>query len=360
MKNRLTIFGIIFLLITTWFAIAACSNPANDTGKIQTTDPGIPQSHSGNSVIRSVVWGNGKFVAVSSSGGGIAYSTDGVTWVAVTETIFGKEGIDDIAWGNGKFIAVGGNPYMSGGRGRIAYSPDGITWSEVAVTTFGAGNGIYAVAWGNGKFVAVGDGGGAYSSDGVTWTAINGWLLVSSNESSQTVAWCNDRFVVGGIHGAIAYSSDGVTWTAVANSPFDIGMIYSSVASGAIYGIAWGNGKFVTVGQYGVTGNPTSRIAYSSDGVNWAVVTDSTFGTSTIAGVAWGNGKFIANGIGGKMASSSDGVTWTPIVNNIFGANTIFRTAWGNGKFVAVGGSSRIAYSMDGVNWVAVKDSKFP
>ena len=60
----------------------------------------------GSSLIFAITYGNGKFVAVGDSGKG-AYSTDGVTWTAISDMKFGTSGIYTITYGNGKFVAVG-------------------------------------------------------------------------------------------------------------------------------------------------------------------------------------------------------------------------------------------------------------
>ena len=102
----------------------------NDTGKIQVADPtnnldatnkqsviafindlavnnwtAISDMKFGTDTIRSVTYGNGKFVAVSSSGKG-SYSNDGITWTAISDMKFGTDPIRSVTYGNGKFVAV--------------------------------------------------------------------------------------------------------------------------------------------------------------------------------------------------------------------------------------------------------------
>ena len=51
-------------------------------------------------------------------------------------------------------------------------------------------------------------------------------------------------------------------------------------------------------------------MAYSNTGINWTAIPGgtgegtSTFGTSGIYGIAYGNGRFVAVGFGGRMAYS--------------------------------------------------------
>jgi hypothetical protein len=64
----------------------------------------------GDYIISAVAWGGGRFVAVSNKGK-MAYSTDGASWTAVSNSVLasldGNGAIEAIAYGNGRFIAVG-------------------------------------------------------------------------------------------------------------------------------------------------------------------------------------------------------------------------------------------------------------
>jgi hypothetical protein len=196
-------------------------------------------------------------------------------------------------------------------------------------------------------------GSGAAGSDG--WTAVA--RLPFRYISIKGIAWGNDKFVAVGrtdnLEGKISYSSDGVTWAGVNDSS-----IFSG--TGDINAVAYGGGKFVAVGW----GNNGGKIAYSSDGVTWTAVSDSTFGNSQIEAVAWGNNKFVAIGGYNDMAYSSDGVTWTAVgVSSIFSGTSgeIHAIAYGGGMFVAIGRSGNssnlngiIATSTDGISWTAV------
>ena len=266
---------------------------------------------------------------------------DGVTWAAVADSTFfvpaadwrddySIENIYSIAWGGNKFVA-------GGGSGRMAYSADGITWIAVANSTFGKGsyNDINSIAWGSNKFVAVGyNGEMAYSADGIIWTAVANSTFGSdfSNNRIFGVVWGNNKFVACGQRGKMAYSADGVTWTAVANSSFGTGSFDN------ITDIAWDGNKFVAVGNSG-------KMAFSTDGISWTAVADSTFGYSSISSIAWGGNKFVAVGDDGKAAYSSDGITWVAIVDSKFDTSYINGIAWGGNKFVAVGRDGKIAYS---------------
>ncbi|MDR1949389.1 MAG: fibronectin type III domain-containing protein, partial [Spirochaetaceae bacterium] len=282
--------------------------------------------------INDIIYANDKFVAVGASGR-IAHSADGETWTTVTNSGFGTTAINRVAWGNGKFVAVGATAKM-------AYSSDGVTWTAIAAasTTF-ASSAINGIAWGGGKFVAVGAAAKmAYSSDGETWTAVGdsqfGTTIINS------VAWGgsagSEKFVaVGGgaiatPDGKIAYSSDGENWTLVTSSPFGDALVNR---------VAWCHDRFIA-GTYS-----TGQLASSSDGENWTLITVSGL-SSIINDIAWGGPsgaeKFIS--AGAMMAHSSDGENWTAVSVSDAGLNAVRGIVWAQDKFTAVGASGKIAW----------------
>jgi len=91
----------------------------------------------------------------------------------------------------------------------------------------------------------------------------------------------------------MAYSTDGSRWTA-ANTP----------VGAAINGFAYGNNRWVVVG-WGTDGFEFGgAMAYSTDGTRWTAITDSPFHASfsAVSAVAYGNGRFVAVGNAGKIA----------------------------------------------------------
>jgi hypothetical protein len=226
---------------------------------------------------RAITWGNNKFVAVGYDGQNsrAVYSEDGITWTNMANIGTGRI-IRDIAWGNNKFVAVGG---WWGNDRRLAYSEDGITFIAPMIGTFryqylnfitwcnsrffGSDNHFFwhsydgitwtrntdatisemrisGVAWGNNKYVAVGSNGhAAYSEDGITWTAISDTTF--GDRHINSIAWGSNKFVAVGNNGHAAYSEDGIVWTAVSDTTFQRN----------INSIVWGNNKFVAVGDWG-------------------------------------------------------------------------------------------------------------
>jgi hypothetical protein len=327
-------------------------------------DTTFGNDYSINAIAYGSAAGQEKFVAVGGYyTGGItgkaAYSADGVTWTAVTNTgltdAFGSGSIVDIAYGSGKFVAVGYDSNDGGGMdGSAAYSADGVTWTEITDTgltdAFGSDIIICGIAYGGAagqeKFVAVGGSrtgqwgaaAAAYSADGVNWTAVTDTGLTNafgSDSNIVDIAYGGGKFVAVS-WGTAAYSADGVTWTAVADTSFTN---YIN-----INGIVYGGGKFVAVGS-GYNGSTYyGKAAYSADGVNWTAVTDTgltnAFGSdSNIDDIAYGGGKFVAVGANGKAAYSTDGINWTAVTNTTFGTEYINAIAYGGGKFIAVSGN---------------------
>jgi len=156
------------------------------------------------------------------------------------------------------------------------------------------------------------------------------------------IAYGNGKFVAVGEDKKMAYSPDGITWTAVKNTSF------------LFEDIAYGNGKFITVGYYG-----GGKIAYSSDGVNWTQVKDSSFKNDSIGSVVYGNGMFVAAAKydNGKLAYSPDGVNWTQVKTFPFRKKYI-NIAYCEEKFFVfdIFDNDNMAYSSDGVNWTAMKN----
>jgi photosystem II stability/assembly factor-like uncharacterized protein len=200
----------------------------------------VSNSRFGDESVNGIAYGGNRFVAVGDSGT-MAYSTDGVTWTAAANsTIWNRTDpggytwavhISNVAYGSNRFVAVGM-------YGKMAYSADGRSWTAVSNSRFGESD-IIAVTYNGNRFVAVGeDGKMTYSADGATWTAVSNSRFGSS--AINGIAYSGDRFVAVGEDGKMAYSSDGASWTAVSNSRFD---------GSGIWDIAWGNNRFVAVGS---------------------------------------------------------------------------------------------------------------
>ncbi|MBO5319023.1 MAG: hypothetical protein J6B01_04345 [Ruminococcus sp.] len=267
----------------------------------------------GSNILRSVTYGNGKFVAVGNSGA-TYYSSDGINWTAGSGTE--SNTLYSVAYGNGKFVTVG----RGDEAGYISYSEDGVTWSSGS--EYGDYN-FYSVTYGNNKFVAVGD-------TGVIYYSLTGTNWFSSNEPDEidlnSVTYANDKFVAVGASGYTCYSSDGINWTDGGN-----------IGSNTLNSVTYGNEILVAVGNSGAT-------YYSSDGINWTA--GSGAGSDTLYSVVYTNGKFVAVGNSGATYYSSDGINWT--AGSGAGSNNLRSVTYENGKFVAVGNSGSTYYKTIG------------
>lgn len=158
----------------------------------------------------------------------------------------------------------------------------------------------------------------------------------------ESVAYGNGKFVaVGDTRDFTSnaankiYSTDGINWnkSAGATSTFDT---YDS--------IVYGNGKFLT------SSYSFGDILVSSDGYSWNLAYESL-----VAGEGhkvFVNGKFVIP-LKGRTLMLTDGYSWDKNSNNItFVPNSV---CYGNGKYVVVGDSGNLAYSTDGIVWTNIK-----
>lgn len=111
----------------------------------------------------------------------------------------------------------------------------------------------------------------------------------------------------------------------------------------ASYGLGYGNGAYVTVGDFG-------DFMISSAGINWTSLTTGT--NALLMGIAYGNGIFAAAGDVGTILTSPDsGVQWTPQTSGTQELLTAISYN-GSGIFTAAGLDGSILTSADNcVSW---------
>jgi hypothetical protein len=249
--------------------------------------------------------------------------------------------IRGMTYDNGLFVAVGD-------RDTILTSPDGTNWTRRSARTGGNMNGVTCL---DGLFVAVGDQGIVSSPDGAAWTS----RLAPAFVGLKSVAARPGLFVaVGGTgdstRGTTWSSPDGITWTPHTTPVLTLG------DRGLLWSVTCSNGLFVAVGEYDLLPQRGQSIITSADGVTWTVRRDAPY-EGAVYGVTFGNGRFIAVGDGG-FYSSIDGTSWSlsaTLVGGYYAAVT-----YQGGRFVAVGGqddavllraAGLIATSTNGVSW---------
>lgn len=254
------------------------------------------------------------FVAVGDDGRRAVSTDDGLTWTLVGGGDAGAAKLNSVAFGNDRFVAVG---TMYTPAFHAASTTDFKTWKWTD-TLVGNVGGRYQVAFGAGRFVAVRHGSTSVSDNGVDWATYD------VDFDFQGLTFGNDKFVAAGARrgvAAVATSADGISWTP------------TTIGGATLTDIAYGNGRFVGVGDKGRRGT-------SLDGTSW------TFhpGTSSqlFFGVVFGKGLFVAN----DGRTTSDGLSWTaPILRD--GA-----TAYGGGTFVHFSFAEKAVYrSTNGTSW---------
>ena len=276
-----------------------------------------------------IAYGNGKFVAVSNGSFNLLHSNDGITWETVT---VGSYGLSDVIYADGKFVAVGAQYSGADLITNVEVSTDGINWTRYNPFT----NGIApkAITYGNGLFVVVGNLGSnrlMTSPDGITWTLRS---VLGNDDNWQSIAFGNNLFVAIANSGdnKTMYSSDGINWTAVA----------ANLGSNAI---TFGEGKF------------TTGTNYSTDGITWIGTTISPI---LPYGITYGNGIFVVVGQAGtdRIAISEDATSWTIITAPELNAWSCI--TYGDSKFVALANSgtnrSMVSYSNEGQTIETIAD----
>ena len=155
---------------------------------------------------------------------------------------------------------------------------------------------LHAVCFGQGKFVAVGAYVSASTTDGKVWSrstsgssTFYGYAITASASRFVAVG-ANYSFSQQAFFSGIYTSIDGATWTSV-----------SPMRNERLRGVAWGNGRFVAVGNQGV-------IWSSSDGLSWTVV--QLVSRKNLEDVQFNGFSFLAVGDSGTALLSADGVNW--------------------------------------------------
>ena len=153
------------------------------------------------------------------------------------------------------------------------------------------------------------------------------------------IAWGNGRFVAVGNGGNVIVSTKGIDWMAAAVP-----------ANCQLRSISFGNGIFVAAGSFTNDRNVTGSglVCVSSDGIHWE------FGKNpeheSLFDIACGNGVFIATGNAGRAFAyrSTNGLDWSPQPPNPFpGASVV----WGDGFFLLGDAGGAVHASSDGTAW---------
>ncbi|MGO0063380.1 tandem-95 repeat protein [Brevibacillus fluminis] len=228
--------------------------------------------------------------------------------------------LQGVRYGAGEWLALGiNNTIASSGDGKnwTLYHPNG-GFNEWADAVYDGGNWILV---GSGKI---------FQSPSGTAASDTGWTALKTDFASNLwgIAYGGGKYVTVGSDGVILTSSDKVSWT-TQNLSGESGKFLAAVT--------YANGQFVTVSTSG-------NIYASTDGQSWSKVYS---GSSPINGVTFGNGKFVAVG-SGKAYTSTDGSSWSVSPDSV---PVLYSVDYGNNKYVAVGAGGILATSTDGTTW---------
>ena len=162
---------------------------------------------------------------------------------------------------------------------------------------------------------------------------LDNWTQRTSgtNSSLYGITYGNGMFVAVGQGGTILTSTGGTNWTA-----------RSSGTGAVLADVTYGDGTFVAVGYGG-------RFVTSTNGINWTYMNPFPAISLPVSAITYGNGLFVAVGYWDLVFTSPDGFNWTKRSSGVrYSLNCI---AYGNGRFVAGGDGGRGLTSTDGINW---------
>ena len=258
----------------------------------------------------SMIYGNNLYVIAGGSGG-LATSTDSVTWTARTSG-FGTSTINTLTYGNGLYVA-------GGVSGTLTTSTDGTTWTA-RTAGFGT-SAIQKILYANGIYLAGGAGGTlTTSTDGTTWTA----RTSGTTNNIYDLFFANGIFLLGASVGVIRSSTDGITWTDR----------FSTIwGNSDVRKISYGNGRYVIGGGYGHT-------AISTDAITWTIsdMSNVPLHYNNTLSMEYINGYFIQADANGYLMCSTNGIDWV----GLYPGYSIYSIIYVNGILLGCSGGGAV------------------
>jgi len=364
-RQALTISGTALttavLNAVTWIPSEACFMAVGAGGVVLKSFDGFyweKDTITSGGTLQGIAFGGGLYVAINSAATLFA-STDGFTqWTPFKSSFTG------ITSGNLRGItydSVSGNFIVAGNKGGI-WRPDPIFgWVAATVPTRPALinplpiiTNIRAVGNDGTRFYAVGESGLI-----LTTTDLDQWFYNSTSNPTARLtgaAFGNGVFVTAGQYGNIFTSATGLNWSESRLTKIEDNTLPF------IESVTFGSGLFVAVGDADSldTGTPVPAIFTSPDGLKWTQRSEFTqdFATGVAnmdlfgaaAGTYGGNPLYVAVGTAGTIITSPDGIAWT---NHSITTQNLNAVAFGGVNFVAVGDKGVIWYSPNGTSWTA-------
>lgn len=212
------------------------------------------------------------------------------------------------------------------------------TWTP-RTSPYGTTNNWRAIAFGNGRFVAVNQSAGLVitSTNGTDWSPHS----ANTNKALYGLAFGSGKFIAAGASGLIMTSTDGTSWQPQASG-----------TTAHLYHMNYDNGQFVVVGDSGT-------ILSSPNGTTWS--SHNTGTTNKWNASAFGNGTNVVVGYRTQSGTSYTRSAASPNFTNWDVRDTgpsfyLSGVAFGLGKFVTVGYAGVTQTSTDGVTWSAASN----
>ena len=248
--------------------------------------------------------------------------------------------LEAVTHGAGRFVAVGsgnGKGNVGNYQAVVMASADGTNWSDVTPDLNVNGSYLWDVIYADGRFVAVGN-------DNTQATGYNEETLILT--SGDGLSWSRVEHTglpLYNFHAYIAYGAEAGRFVLVADtfiySSSDLVNWSASTLPSAVAGVYWndvayGDGRFVTVGRYG-GGYGTYRMS-SSDGASWSIQADTQVAHNT---VEYLNGGFVNTGAGDGLYRSDGAASWEEVGPKLISATTVHAVDYANGTYLFGGGA---------------------
>jgi hypothetical protein len=230
-------------------------------GILEAVGTSTPYYDTPPATIKSVAYGNGRFIAVGP-GGTVAMSLAGPRsdynnrWRNISGV--SSQNLVDVEYGNGLYVAFSNGGMLIASSNGLDWVRQWLEWPNGNLT----GAGITALAFGNGRFVAVGPSWQymATSSDGRTW---KGGLRTLGSDGFTDIAFGNGMFMAVGYtstreYGLVLVSSDGTTWTGASRDIYRYGPLVRVDFDGTYFVVTRKDGTLMHTsdGQTWVQGGP--------------------------------------------------------------------------------------------------------
>ena len=288
------------------------------------------------SILSNVAYGgDGRFLVGGRSDGvgRIVVSTDaGETWEDVGDAP--ETPLNSVFW-DGEIFAG------AGGEGTVAFSQDGFDWEEKDT---GSDLHLSDIVAASGEWIATHRDGNSFlvSEDGDEWSMVD----TQPGPGLNAITRFQGQLVAAGAAGSLL---SGPSPSEMEGNESVTTLPLADVAhNGTIY-VAVGGGYRWPLDQFGFI-DPNERVLMSSaDLEEWTV--HDTGDAGSLYGVAYGDGRFVAVGEGGTVLTSSNGLDWTQRQSGT--DQRLNAIAYGDGFFVAVGNEGFVGVSSDGIEWVS-------